>query len=215
MLKRYENLQDSCIYKDIQEFFGDYQKQQLDYSRYGILNMLNCKYLIVGQQVNGFVKNEGAIGPAWFIRELINVNSPTEELAKVGEINTQVTAVMDVSKFKAAAPQYDSVSWITLIENKPNYLKYEAETQTGNLAVFSEIYYPEGWTATIDDKEVPILRANFVLRALEIPAGKHVVEFRFAPKSYTIGNPLTSASSWLLLLVVVGSMGWSLKEREE
>jgi uncharacterized membrane protein YfhO len=76
--------------------------------------------------------------------------------------------------------------------------------------VFSEIYYPKGWTATIDGKEATILRANYVLRALEIPAGKHTIEFRFLPKPYTIGNQVTMASSWLLLLAVAGSLGWSL-----
>jgi len=212
MLKRYENLQDSCIYKDIQEFFEDYQSQRVDHSKYGVLNMLNCKYLIFGQQANQFIVNQGTPGPAWFIRELITVTSPTEELAKVGEIDTRVTAVIDGSKFKAGAPGYDSTSQIALIEHKPNYLKYEAETQTSNLAVFSEIYYPEGWTATIDGKDASILRVNYVLRALEIPAGKHTIEFRFAPRSYTVGNPITMASSWLLLLVLAGSIGWSLRK---
>lgn len=215
MLKRYENLQDSCIYKDIQEFFEDYQSQRVDYSKYGVLNMLNCKYLIFGQQANQFIVNQGTPGPAWFVRELITVNSPTEELAKVGEIDTRVTAVIDGSKFKASAPEYDSSSRIALVEHKPNYLKYEAETQTTNLAVFSEIYYPEGWTATIDGKDASILRVNYVLRAVEIPAGKHTIEFRFAPRSYTIGNPVTMASSWLLLFVLAGSIGWSLRKENE
>jgi len=214
-LKRYENIQDSLLYKDVQEFFEDAQQQKLDYSKYGILNMLNCKYIIYGEQANQFVLNRGTPGAAWFVREVAAVNSPTEELAKVGEIDTRTTAVIDVSKFKAPAPQYDSTSTINLAEHTLNYLKYEAETQTNNLAVFSEIYYPEGWTATIDGKETSILRADYVLRALEIPAGKHTVEFRFSPKSYTVGNTITTASSWLLLVVLLGSIGWSLRKENE
>ncbi len=214
-LKRYENLQDSCMYQDVQEFFADARQQKLDYAKYGIINMLNCKYIIFGEQVGQFVLNRGAIGPAWFIREVVTVNSPTEELAKVEEIDTRKTAVVDVSKFTAPQSQYDSTSVIVLSEHKPNYMKYEAETQSNNTAVFSEIYYAEGWTATIDGKESPILRVNYVLRALEIPAGKHVVEFRFAPRSYTVGNKITSASSWALMLVLVGCIGWSLRKEKD
>lgn len=215
ILKRYENLQDSCLYKDVQQFFEDAQQQKLDFSKYGIINMLNCKYIIYGAEAGQFVLNRGVAGPAWFVREITPVNSPNEELAKVAEIDTRTTAVMDVVKFKAPVIQYDSASTIQLTDHTLNYMKYEAETQTTSLAVFSEIYYAEGWTATIDGKEAPILRANYVLRALEIPAGKHVIEFRFAPKSYTVGNKITTASSWILLFVLMGSIGWSLKKEDE
>jgi hypothetical protein len=211
ILKRYENLQDSCIYNDLQKLGSDYSAQTLDFSRYGILNMLTCKYLIVGDQPNQFIVNQGANGPAWFVQNIIAVNSPDEELEKVRGLNTRTTAVIDVTKFKTSQPLYDSTSSIALLEYKPNYLKYEAQTQTNNLTVFSEIYYPEGWIATIDGKETPIVRVNYVLRALEVPAGKHTIEFRFAPKSYTFGNPITQASSWLLLIILVGSLGWSVR----
>lgn len=212
ILKRYENLRDSCLYKDVQRFFEDARQQKLDYSKYGIINMLNCKYIIYGGEAGQFVLNRGVPGPAWFVRDLVSVNSPTEELAKVNEIDTRTTAVMDVLKFKAPTIQYDSASTIRLTEPSLNYMKYEAETNVSNLAVFSEIYYAEGWTATIDGKEAPILRVNYILRALEIPPGKHVIEFRFAPKSYTVGNKITTASSWILLLVLMGSIGWSLRK---
>ena len=215
ILKRYENLRDSALFQDVQEFFGDAQQQTLDYSKYGIINMLNCKYIIFGEQQGQFVLNRGASGPAWFIRETVSVNSPTEELDKVDEIDTRRVAVVDVSKFKAPATQYDSASTIKLVENKPNYMKYEAETQATNTAVFSEIYYPEGWIATVDGKESEIIRVNFVLRALEIPAGKHTVEFKFAPKAYTVGNKVTTASSWILVLLLIGSIGWSLRKEPE
>ncbi len=215
ILKRYENLQDSCLYKDVQEFFEDAQQQRLEYPKYGILNMLNCKYIIFGEQATQFVLNSGVAGPAWFVKQTVSVNSPTEELAKVNEIDTRTTAVIDNSKFETPVTQYDSTATIHLTTNTLNNLKYEAETQTTNLAVFSEIYYAEGWTATIDGKDAPILRVNYVLRALEIPEGNHEIEFRFAPKSYTIGNKITTASSWILLLVVMGSLGWSLRKQNE
>jgi uncharacterized membrane protein YfhO len=83
------------------------------------------------------------------------------------------------------------------------------------VAVFSEIYYPEGWTATIDGKEANIIRVNYVLRALKIPAGTHTIEFRFAPQSYVVGDKITLASSWLVLLVLLASVGWSIAKPEE
>jgi len=214
-IRRYDDLIQPGIYKDLDEFFNDAQHQTLDYSKYGIINMLNCKYLIYGEKVNESVFNRGAAGPAWFIRELNTVKSPAEEFEKVKEIDTRVTAVMDASKFTAPSVQYDSASKITIQNHTPKYLKYEAETATENVAVFSEIYYPEGWTAKIDGKETEILRVNYVLRALKIPAGKHTIEFTFAPKSYVVGNKITMASSWIVLLVLVASIGWSVTKRDE
>jgi hypothetical protein len=215
VLKRYENIRDSCLYQDVQQFFGDAQQQKIDYSKYGIINMLNCKYIIYGEQANQFILNQGAPGAAWFVKSLVTVNSPTEELAKVAEIDTRNTAVIDVSKFTKPDFSYDSASTIQLVTQTPDYMKYEAETQTNSLAVFSEIYYPKGWTATIDGKESPIIRVNYVLRALEVPAGKHTIEFKFAPKAYTIGNKVTTASSWILIVVFLGCLGWSFRKEKE
>jgi uncharacterized membrane protein YfhO len=81
------------------------------------------------------------------------------------------------------------------------------------LAIFSEIYYP-GWEATIDGKEIEIVRADYILRALEIPAGNHTIEFTFEPRPYIVGNKITSISSWLVLLVLLGSIYWSFKKDE-
>src|SRR5690606_10300233 len=103
----------------------------------------------------------------------------------------------------------------TLKEMKPNIMTYESESTAPGLAVFSEIYYPKGWVATIDGQEAPILRANFVLRALAIPEGKHTIVFTFRPDAYFIGNKVTMASSWIMLLLVIGSIGWSLKKETE
>jgi hypothetical protein len=105
----------------------------------------------------------------------------------------------------------DSLSSIQLLERTPPYLKYESMSTSNGLAVFSEIYYPKGWHAFIDGNEVPIIRANYVLRALEVPAGKHTIEFKFEPKSYVVGNKITMVSGWILLLVVMGCFGWSLR----
>jgi uncharacterized membrane protein YfhO len=91
-------------------------------------------------------------------------------------------------------------------------LKYESQSATDGFAVFSEIYYPKGWHAFIDGKETEIQRADYVLRALSIPAGKHTIEFKFEPKPFVIGNKVTMASNWAVLLIVLGCFGLSLKK---
>ena len=213
-IRRYQELYDSCISGETQELITDAQAGKLDFSKYGVLDMLNTKYIVYGPDANNIIPNEAANGPAWFVKEIALVKSPTEELKKTGEINTRKTAVIDESKFKVSSfSQDDGTASINLAGNTPSKLTYESQSSSNSVAVFSEIYYPKGWHATIDGAEVPILRADYVLRALEVPAGKHVIEFKFEPKPYVIGNKITIASSWILLLVVLGSLGWSLKEQ--
>ncbi|MEK6783224.1 MAG: YfhO family protein [Bacteroidota bacterium] len=210
-LRRYQDLYDSCLYSETNKLIAEVQTGNLDFTNYGVMNMLNAKYLVFGPDRDNIILNEEASGPAWFAKKVIRVNSPMEELRTVAEVNTNDIAVIDGSKFKLLPLKYDSVSVIKLIESKPPYLKYESESSVNSLAVFSEIYYPKGWHALIEGKEVPILRVDYVLRALEVPSGKHVIEFKFEPKPYVIGNKIAMASSWVLILLVIGCLGWSFK----
>jgi uncharacterized membrane protein YfhO len=91
---------------------------------------------------------------------------------------------------------------------------YESNSTTNGLAVFSEIYYAKGWKAYIDNQETEILRVNYVLRALAVPAGKHEIKFEFKPDAYYIGNKITTASSWLVILILLGSIGLSLRKND-
>jgi uncharacterized membrane protein YfhO len=143
------------------------------------------------------------------------VNSANEELSKIAEVDTRNVALIDQSKMKLVENKAntDSAAVITFIEKKPYWQKYESESASGGLGVFSEIYYPVGWTATIDGQNAPIYRADYTLRALEIPAGKHTIEFTFQPKPYVIGNKVTMAASVLLLIVVVGVLFLELRNR--
>ena len=105
---------------------------------------------------------------------------------------------------------------IKLTEYKPNYLKYEASVNGGSqLAVFSEIYYPKGWKSFIDGKETNHIQANFVLRAMVVPAGKHQIEFKFEPVSYYTGNKISLGSSILLLLAIAGYLVYVFKFKKE
>jgi hypothetical protein len=213
-LRRYQDLYDSCITRELNNLITNAQAGQFDFNQYPVLNMLNTKYFMYGQNRENVITNEVANGNAWFVEEVKVVNSANEELRETCKIDSKTQAVLDGSKFQATGKTYDSASQILLVESKPNYLKYEASTASANLAVFSEIYYPKGWIATIDGSEVPILRANYVLRALNIPAGNHTIEFSFKPAAYVVGNKVTSAFSWILVLILLGSMGWSWRKEQ-
>lgn len=214
-LKRYHELYDSCISREGEQIFVDAGNGPLNMSKYHVLNMLNAKYLLYGTEANQVLLNNAANGNAWFPKEIQIVNSANEELSKIAEIDTRNVALIDQSKMKLVENKAntDSAAVIRFIEKKPYWQKYESESASGGLGVFSEIYYPAGWTATIDGQNVPIYRADYTLRALEIPAGKHTIEFIFQPKPYVIGNKVTMAASVLLLIVVVGVLFVELRTR--
>ena len=119
--------------------------------------------------------------------------------------NPADTAIADVrEKLKLTyPPQKDSSSKITLIENRNDYIKYTSSSKTNGIAVFSEVYYPYGWTATIDGKEVPIARVNYVLRSLSVPAGEHTIEFRFEPSSFKTGDIVSLIIGIISILIVL------------
>lgn len=212
-MRRYQELYDSGIARNTQLLIQDAQQGAPQFSQYGVLNMLNVKYIVHGTDKENIIGNPKANGPAWFVKELVFVNNATEELNKTAELNTRDEAVIDKSRWKLSNPSItaDSLAQIKLVENRLPYMKYESESSENGIAVFSEVFYPKGWHAFIDGKEVTILRVNYVLRALEVPTGKHTIEFKFEPKPYTIGNNITMASGWILLMVVVGSLVMSLK----
>jgi hypothetical protein len=212
-MRRYQDFYDSCLAPQLRQLLTDGRTGNFDFTKYGGFNMLNTKYFIYGSGRGNVLVNPSANGPAWFVRDVVKVNSPAEELAAVKTINTRTTAVVDVSKFDVTdMTSNDSSATIGLLGHQPYSIRYETNSSAGGFAVFSEIYYPKGWTATIDGSEATILRADYILRALQVPAGKHIIEFTFAPAPYVVGNKVTMASSWLLLVVVIGCLGWSLRK---
>ncbi len=213
-LRRYQNLYDSCIAQETQQLYTDAQAGHLNFKKYNVLNMLNTKYVVYGSETGNVIPNPNANGAAWFVKEVVTVSSPTEELKKTGEVDTKVVAVVSGFKPQATSYKLDSLSKITLSEFKPSYLRYDSKSTVNGLAVFSEIYYPEGWHAFIDGSEATMLRANYVLRALEIPQGEHTIEFKFEPKPYVIGNKITLASSWLALFTLLGCLALVMKEKK-
>ncbi|MBC7390233.1 MAG: YfhO family protein [Opitutaceae bacterium] len=179
--------------------YQDLIERHLSTNNEKVLNMLNAKYAIISpEQPPQLIP--GALGNAWFVSEIKKVNSPDEEIDALGKFEPGLTAVVDISKFKITKDKFDtSLASISLKEMKPDYLKYVSNSSAEKLAVFSEIYYPVGWTATIDGKPADIIRANYVLRAMYIPAGTHTIEMKFDIPSYHTGNSISLICSILLL----------------
>lgn len=206
-LRRYQDLYDNVLIPQTQQMIEKIRSGDNDLADLGAINMLNTKYLLAGNSRNAVLTNEYAYGNAWFVKQILNVNSPNEELNSLLNTDLLSTAIVDQSKFKATADDTDTTSTIRLVSYTPNKLVYEASNQSTNLAVFSEIYYPKGWKASIDGSKVDIIRVNYVLRGLEIPGGNHTIEFYFEPQAYFIGNKVTLLGNILVLLILAGCLG--------
>ena len=182
-----------------------------------ILNMLNTRYFILSDENKKPVvqRNPDALGAAWFVDEFRMVNNADEEIAAIGNFNPAQELIVD-KRFDAqiAGKSFakDTASKISLVAYEPNHLTYKTHAGSKQLAVFSEIYYADGWQATLDGKKVPHFRANYILRAMIVPAGDHTIEFTFAPKSFNkIENISVIALIGLILLIVV-SAGYGIMQ---
>lgn len=197
-----------------QELYDQYIKQNFALD---VLNMMNAKYIIQPDQDNkpAVVPNMNAFGNAWFVNDYVLVNNADEELENVGKVKLADVAVVDnrfVNQLEGFKPAEDSTAVVKLIEYKPNDLKYQTNTSIDQLLVFSEIYYDKGWNAYVDGKKVPHFRANYVLRAMVLPAGKHLVEYKFEPRVYQVGEKISFASSLLVILLVLGYCFYEIRK---
>lgn len=213
-LRRYAEFYDSCMVAQTRRFAEQASGGNTSFENLPAFNMLNIKYVVIGPQRDHILPNPSAFGNAWFVENIIPVGNAVAELQKTCSTDTRASAVIDTSRFDIGKVTLDSAASINLVEANQKYLKYESQSSANGLAVFSEIFYP-GWEATIDGKEANVLRADYILRALEIPSGNHVIEFTFSPAAYTVGNKVTTVSSWLVLLALAGCVFWSLKNDDE
>ena len=211
-----KDLNDTSLLKtnQIRQFFYTYQ-QQIKCPNLQVLNMLDTKYFIlpVGQEGGTAIENPEACGAAWFVENIKTVNTADEEILALNDFNPQYTAILN----KEFASQLqnkdfsnaDQQATITLQESpnkNPDLKIYKTKSTTPQLCVFSEIYYKEGWKAYIDGKEAPILRANYVLRALEVPAGEHTIELRCEPDTLKTFNIINLIGSILIVIFVIGAI---------
>lgn len=190
------------IYQDLIE--RQLGKQDMNFA---VLDMLNTKYIIqkdragVTQQ---YQKNEGALGPCWLVKQVVFVKDADAEMKAIDDFNPKDTAFVQEA-FKSSIPfmpQYDSAASFQLVKNDNDIVTYSFNAASNQFAVFSEIYYKAGWKAFIDGKESPIVKVNYVLRGLAVPAGKHSIEFRFEPPMYYTGKKISFFAHILIVLMI-------------
>lgn len=185
----------------------------VDTNGFKVLNMLNTKWVILPSQegANIPVENPHAMGNAWFVDEILFVNNADEEIEALGSIDLSSVAVADkkyepiLDNFKQGfrPAKADSASTIMLTDYDSDFLIYSVDAKKDELAIFSEVYYPKGWQITIDGEPAEMLRANYTLRALPIPQGKHTVEFRFDPESIKVTDRIAYGALLIMLLTAV------------
>lgn len=218
---RYQDLIDNAIYEDLISYNNSLNKaKSLEDLKPAIqkiisnnvLNLLNTKYLIIDSKIAPTI-NKNALGNAWFVDTIIMVKNANEELNQTIKINPSRQVVID-SRFKTQVPKFSFIrnadDSIKLISYKLNELQYRYSTHEEKLAVFSEIYYPSGWKVYIDGSEKSILRADYVLRAMVVPSGDHLIKFTFEPSSYYIGNKISLVSSVIFIVLLIGYIIYSI-----
>ena len=204
-LRRYDDL--------INEYFSKMDTVRVP----KILNLLNSKYMIFGDaEKPDAVTNPQANGNAWFVSEVKFVNSPNEEIKQIAEVDTKKIAIVsndDKKYFDGKAMAADSTAVLNLTKYQANELEFKTQSKTPQLAVFSEIYYPKGWKMLIDEKEVPYIKADYLLRAVHVPAGNHTIKMIFAPDVITTGKMISMMAFGLFLILSLGGIYWIYKNR--
>jgi hypothetical protein len=185
-----------------------------------VLNMLNTKYIIAEEQGNIFpYTNTETNGNAWFVSELRQLTNANEEIQALDSLDTKSVAVyvkqVGNKSILKSAYHIDSTAAIQLKEYKPNYLKYESSNSYNGLAVFSEVYYKDGWNAYVDGILTPHHRVNYVLRALDITKGKHIIEFKFEPSVVETGSKVALGSSVIFGILLLLGVFYEFKHRKD
>lgn len=199
------------LYQDLIE------KQLYNYPNcQNVLDMLNTKYIIENPSQATVPARPTALGAAWFVKGVRFVNGAREEMDALTTLPTKDSAVADKSfaNVLKANFTYDSSATIQWQWNQNDSAQYKTKAPSDQLAVFSEVYYDKGWNAYIDGKEVPYAKVNYVLRGLMVPAGEHIVEFKFLPKSHAMGWTITNICSLLMMVMLGAAIGQEYKRRK-
>ena len=174
--------------------YQDLIDQHISKMNWNVIGMLNAKYIIVPDKKSGQAQvqhNPYAMGNAWFVDTLLVAENANEESNALNYLDLHTTAVLDkefASYVEDFTPGRDPEAMVRLTQYTPRYIDYEYSTSKPGTIVFSEIYYPYGWMATIDGQPADIYRVNYMLRAINVPAGKHNIHMEFAPDSVKKGN---------------------------
>ena len=208
-MARYQDLIEKQISPGIQKIYAVFNAkptpEAIDsvLARLNVLNMLNTRYIIYNREAPPLVNNS-ELGNAWFVGGYRLVEGANEEIYALSGFDPSEEAIIDKhfeKELSGLLSGKDTTAQITLTEYRANYLKYSARCSSEQLAVFSEIFYDKGWQAYIDGNPVDHFRANYVLRAMRVPAGEHTIEYKFHPRSYYMSDKIAMASSALFLLL--------------
>ncbi|MFA6481827.1 MAG: YfhO family protein [Bacteroidales bacterium] len=223
-LGRYQDLIDKYLAPNtmslnaVKEDKPTYEKFDAALAGMNVLNMLNTRYIIFRPAP---IQNTHAIGDVWFVDRVKWVQNANEELDALGTTQLNNEAVVDkrfekqLSTLPATLSPNAEPDAISMVEYKPDYLKYNTQSTDNRLAVFSQIYYPYGWQAFVDGKETEYIRADYAMRAMVVPSGKHTVEFRFEPKTLKTGKLISLIGSFLVLLLMIGTAVVEIKGKRE
>ena len=214
-LRRYQEMIEHHISPEMQAAYkaiatAGGEMDSVDANKFRVLNMLNTKYFIfpAGQQRQTVpILNPHAYGNAWFVNKVQYVNNANEEIDALDSIIPTETAVVDArfkDVLKGTTESYkDSLSSIRLTSYAPNRLTYETNNAQDGIAVFSEIYYPDGWHVTIDGQPAELARADYILRTMYVPAGQHTIEMRFDPTSLHVTEGIAYGALALLVIGII------------
>jgi hypothetical protein len=214
-LRRYQEMIEHHISPEMQAAYkaiatAGGEMDSVDANKFRVLNMLNTKYFIfpAGQQRQTVpILNPHAYGNAWFVNKVQYVNNANEEIDALDSIIPTETAVVDArfkDVLKGATESYkNSLSSIRLTSYAPNRLTYETNNAQDGIAVFSEIYYPDGWHVTIDGQPAELARADYILRTMYVPAGQHTIEMRFDPTSLHVTEGIAYGALALLVIGII------------
>mgnify|MGYP002620426704 FL=1 len=211
-LQRYQDLIDQYLTTEINSIYRSIQnattigEAEEALPALPVLSMLNDKYIILGDEA--YLENRNAMGACWLVDKAIEASTPDEEIALLGNIDHSKEAIIgkDFGDFASKIQPGDSLDTISITSYAPNRLKYSYNVKSDRAAIFSEIYYPNGWTATVDGSPVDIFRADWTLRGIILPAGEHNLEMSFDPKSYKISSNISRASSASLIILFILSI---------
>ncbi len=196
--------------------YQDLIDEHLSKMHWPVIDMLNTKYLIFKDQQSGEIgvqQNPNAMGNAWYVDTLVVVDTPNQECDGLMEYDLHTTAVLDKEfaqnlngypEFAQIVNTKDSTATVELTKYTPEYIEYDAKSTEDGTIVFSEIYYPHGWKALIDGEPTDHFRVNYLLRALNVPAGQHHIRFEFRPESVEKGNMLSMAFVIAMYLIIIG-----------
>ena len=221
-LRRYQDVIDAHIQTSIQSIMTTLRSNPTDsslrltFEKQGVLNMLNTRYIVYNKDAAP-LQNRYALGNAWFVKDVKTVKNADEEIKAIGELNPLNTAVVDIryiNNLEGFNTSNNASGTIKLLDYKPNNLKYESISSAEQIAVFSEIFYNKGWNAYIDGELKPHFCANYLLRAMRVPEGKHAIEFKFEPSVYHNAEIVSLISSIILLAGFAIAVFMSFKNKE-